>query len=299
MTARERDRTLEDGTDLEDLAAMLDEQSVLLQRLVEMAENRPADASGKDGTESGDGPTLATLDASVLEVLKNLKAQSKTLNRLSRTAGADAGGKDDAKSGEKPTLATIDAGLLLALDALDAQSKMLDDLMQSPAAGGGAAPGGPGPAGRRQRPAGRRPRPCARPRRTSPAPPRPSVPGAASSCGPSWRSRRRAPWRWGCWPRPPWGSCRQGRHRHGGRPPHRARRSTAARLLVGGPCSNHNRKRRTNRVVSQAQGRWRVRVRADPPSMGCRTDGLMDCIVGAPDCPLARRRPSPPATGQR
>ncbi len=139
MTARERDRTLEDGTDLEDLAAMLDEQSVLLQRLVEMAENRPADASGKDGTESGDGPTLATLDASVLEVLKNLKAQSKTLNRLSRTAGADAGGKDDAKSGEKPTLATIDAGLLLALDALDAQSKMLDDLMQSPAAGGEAA----------------------------------------------------------------------------------------------------------------------------------------------------------------
>ena len=135
MTVRNR----EDGIDLDDLADMLDEQSVLLQRLVEMAQTRPAGTAGKDDPDPGDGPTLATLDEAVIEVLKNLKAQSKTLNKLTRTATAEGGGKDDKDPGDKPTLATVDAAVLEVLEALDTQSKMLDDLSRHPAAGEEAA----------------------------------------------------------------------------------------------------------------------------------------------------------------
>ena len=100
MTGRRRNS--DGGIGLEDLADMLDEQSVLLQRLIE---NTPAQTAsgGGNGAKPKGGPTLAAVEEAVLEALSNLDAQSRMLEELSRSPPAS----EEALSTDRETAAAV------------------------------------------------------------------------------------------------------------------------------------------------------------------------------------------------
>lgn len=101
MTRRPRAR--QEGVDLETIKGMLDEQSVLLNRIMAAVQGRTGvrEEEGGEAAEPGDAPTIEEFAKDVLEAMSSIDDQSKLLEDIK--LAIEAGGGEKAAQAAQDT----------------------------------------------------------------------------------------------------------------------------------------------------------------------------------------------------